>query len=558
MSGEHFGLASIFNFLGGIGLFLLGMRLMTDGLKIAAGPALRGLLNAATGSTPRALAAGALVTAVVQSSSAVMFAVIGFVNAGLLSLAQAVGLVFGANLGTTLTSWIVALVGFEFDLAAISMPAIAGGMALWISGEGRRGALGQALVGFGVFFLGLAALKAAFAGLGPEVGLDRFPVEGVGGVLLFALIGAVLTVLMQSSSASLALTLTAASQGLLPLPVAAAMVVGANIGTTSTAVFATIGATAAARRTAAAHVVFNLLAGALGLLLLGPLLTLAAWLAALIGAASLPATELALLHTLLNLIGILAVWPLMPRLVRFLEGRFRKPEQADPARPRHLDSAVAATPALAVEATRLELIRLSELAHRMAGRAISVEDQVALDLKPEFEVIDTLGGRIMDFAASIQSGGVEALDALLPSALRVTQHYRMMAERAEELAQMAVTHDRSEAVQAVISDLQLDAVRLLGRSAPAGAGEPASELSEGLDAFEARYHACKASLLRAGSRRELASTALVRELDRISALRRIVEQAVKARLLFDMLQAPSGPEPVSGEAQGEAASNAAE
>lgn len=552
MGESSFGLTSIFNFLGGIGLFLLGMRLMTDGLKVAAGPALRGLLNAATGSTLRALAAGGLITAVVQSSSAVLFAVIGFVNAGLLSLAQAVGLVFGANLGTTLTSWIVALVGFEFDLGLISMPAIATGMALWISGEGRRTALGQALVGFGVFFLGLAALKSAFAGLGPEVGLERFPVDGTGGVVLFALIGAVLTVLMQSSSASLALTLTAASQGLLPLPVAAAMVVGANVGTTSTAVFATIGATAAARRTAAAHVAFNLLAGALGLLLLGPLITLASGLAALIGAAALPATELALLHTLLNLIGILAIWPLMPRLVRFLDGRFRKGEGADPARPRHLDSAVAATPALALDATRMELIRLAELAHRMAGRAISVEDQVALDLSSEFEVVDTLGGRIMEFVASIQSGGVESLDALLPSALRVTQHYRMMAERAGELAQMAVTHDRSDAVQEVISGFQLDAVRLLDWALPTTPRESRESLTEALDAFEARYHACKASLLRAGSRRELASTALVRELDRISALRRIVEQAVKARVLFDRLAPGVTEEPGPGSAEGAA------
>jgi len=146
MTSSAISLQSIFNFLGGIGLFLLGMRLMTDGLKVAAGPALRGLLTAATGSTPRALGAGALITALVQSSSAVIFAVIGFVNAGLLSLAQAVGLIFGANLGTTLTSWIVALVGFEFDLGLISMPAIAAGMMLWLSGKGRRPALGQALV----------------------------------------------------------------------------------------------------------------------------------------------------------------------------------------------------------------------------------------------------------------------------------------------------------------------------------------------------------------------------------------------------------------------------
>jgi phosphate:Na+ symporter len=552
MTSSAISLQSIFNFLGGIGLFLLGMRLMTDGLKVAAGPALRGLLTAATGSMPRALAAGALITALVQSSSAVIFAVIGFVNAGLLSLAQAVGLIFGANLGTTLTSWIVAMVGFEFDLGLISMPAIAAGMVLWLSGKGRRPALGQALVGFGVFFLGLAALKSAFAGLGPGVELAGLPDHGVLGVLLFTLIGALLTMLMQSSSASLAITLTAASQGLLPLPVAAAMVIGANIGTTSTAVFATIGATASARRTAAAHVLFNLLAGALGLVLLQPLLVAAEWLATLIGAGSLPATELAVLHTLLNLLGVLAAWPLLPRLVRLLEGRFQKGEQADPARPRHLDENVAATPGLALDATRLELERLAELAHRMAGRAISVEDGVMLELDAEYEIIDRLGSRIIDFASTIQTGGVAELDAVLPSALRIAQHYRMMAERANDLARMTITHERPEAVQTAIGELQLEAVRLLELASPTHPSDPEQPIDSRLDAFENRYHACKSTLLRAGSRRELASVALVRELDRISALRRIVEQAAKARLLFDGLRAPprAEPAPVESVVQG--------
>ncbi|PKL95342.1 MAG: Na/Pi cotransporter family protein [Gammaproteobacteria bacterium HGW-Gammaproteobacteria-8] len=542
MSASAISLQSIFNFLGGIGLFLLGMRLMTDGLKVAAGPALRGLLTAATGSTPRALGAGALITALVQSSSAVIFAVIGFVNAGLLSLAQAVGLIFGANLGTTLTSWIVAMVGFEFDLGLISMPAIAAGMALWLSGKGRRPALGQALVGFGVFFLGLAALKSAFSGLGPEISLSGFPVDGISGVLLFTLLGAALTMLMQSSSASLALTLTAASQGLLPLPVAAAMVIGANIGTSSTAVFATIGATAAARRTAAAHVLFNLLAGALGLVLLKPLLITAEWLAIAIGAGALPATELALLHTLLNLIGVLVAWPLLPRLVRLLEARFQRRERDDPAQPRYLDATVAATPGLALDATRLELVRLSGLAHRMAGRAISVEDHIALELDAEYEIIDRLGARIIEFASGINSGGVAELDALLPSALRIAQHHRMMAERANELARMVVSHQRPEAVQTAIGELQLEAVRLLDQAEPTHPGDAERPIDARLAEFEARYQACKSTLLRAGSRRELSAMALVRELDRISALRRIVEQAVKARLRFDELMHPGAAE----------------
>jgi phosphate:Na+ symporter len=367
------GVNGLLAFLGGIGLFLLGMRLMSDGLKIAAGPSLRGLLMAATGSRLRALASGTLVTALVQSSSAVIFATIGFVNAGLLSLAQAVGLILGANLGTTLTSWIVALVGFSLDLQLLAMPAIAAGMGLWVIAHGRRAALGQALVGFGVFFLGLDALKGAFAGLDSALDLGGLRADGPLGIALFASVGIVLTLLMQSSSAALAVTLTAASQGLLPLPVAAAMVVGANIGTTSTAVFATLGATAAAKRTAAAHVVFNVLAGALALLalpwLLGAATTLAMWLAG----AAIPATVLALVHTLVNLLGVLAIWPLLPRLVSLLERRFGAAEAADESRPQHLDRHVLETPRLAVDAVFLELRRLGAMAQRMAHHALSAE-----------------------------------------------------------------------------------------------------------------------------------------------------------------------------------------
>ncbi|MEQ8514773.1 MAG: Na/Pi symporter, partial [Chromatocurvus sp.] len=283
---------TIANFLGGIGLFLLGMRLMTDGLKVAAGGALRELLKAATGSRLRALLFGAGITALVQSSSAVIFATIGFVNAGLLSLGPAVNLIIGANLGTTLTSWIVALVGFKLDLKLFAMPMIAIGTALWLSGASRRGALGGAIIGFGVFFLGLDVLKDAFSGLDQALDLAAFAGDGILALLMFTGIGVLLTLLMQSSSAALAVTLTAAAQGVISLEAAAGIVVGANIGTTSTAVFSTIGATAAARRTAASHVVFNVIAGVLALLLLPWLIAVAGRSAAPVASAIMRATAI--------------------------------------------------------------------------------------------------------------------------------------------------------------------------------------------------------------------------------------------------------------------------
>ena len=165
MNGMNLHLA--LTFLGGVGLFLLGMRLMTDGLKVAAGDALREILARGTATTPRGIISGIGITAVVQSSSAVIFATVGFVNAGLLTLFQAIGVIIGSNIGTTATSWLVALVGFKVDLQALALPAVAIGMLLRVTGQGKRRAyLGDALTGFGIFFLGLDVLKASFGDFG--------------------------------------------------------------------------------------------------------------------------------------------------------------------------------------------------------------------------------------------------------------------------------------------------------------------------------------------------------------------------------------------------------
>lgn len=521
---------TIANFLGGIGLFLLGMRLMTEGLKVAAGGALRELLKAATGSRLRALAFGAGITALVQSSSAVIFATIGFVNAGLLSLGPAVNLIVGANLGTTLTSWIVALVGFKLDLKLFAMPMIAIGTGIWLSGTTWRGALGGAVIGFGVFFLGLDALKNAFAGLDQALDLAALAGDGLLALLLFTGVGIMLTLLMQSSSAALAVTLTAAAQGVISIDAAAGIVVGANIGTTSTAVFATLGATASARRTAAAHVIFNVVAGAVALLLLPWLVLAARIIAEAAGAADLPATQLAILHTQVNVLGVLVIWPLLPRLVLWLERRFLAAEKADAALPRHLDDTVLATPRLALDAAWQEIERMGEMAVALARAAISGEGPDGREFEEELITLQRLGERIIDFCARINSSGDPVIDDALPAALRACQHYRAVGESALDLAHVRRV-ELSTGGEETVTALEAAVDRALTQMTEVRGDAGTARLLAAADEFESLYKQCKADLLQRGSRGELRSGALVETLDRLSSERRIVRQARKAAVL---------------------------
>ena len=515
-------------FAGGVGLFLLGMRLMSDGLKIAAGPALRGLLARATGSPWRALGSGVLITALVQSSSAVVFATIGFVNAGLLTLGQAVGVIFGANVGTTLTSWIVAVVGFNVNLQVLAMPAIALGMAAWVGGRGRGVALGQALVGFGIFFLGLDVLKDTFTDADDLLASVQWNAGGPLFWLPFVAIGIFLTVLMQSSSAALAVTLTAAAGGMLPLAAATAMVIGANVGTTSTAVLATIGATAAARRAAMAHVLFNVVATAAALLAFPLLLGASTGIAAAVGLGEQPATVLAIFHTLSNLLGVALIWPFTGRMVSFLEARFQAREE-DPTVLRYLDRAVAATPRLAVDALALELTRIGTIAHGTARAALSSEHPQNDALQAVRATVESLGEATIGFVGMVSSGGDPVVDAALPDAVRVVQYYRAVADRAAELGRLPPPSAPPEALAAQLLALQVAADHALDAADPGQAGDCDVEaIQRASAAFEEVYQQSKAALLRAGSRGTLSAAALVRALDRISMMRRMIDQACKA------------------------------
>ena len=525
-------IGAVLAFLGGVGLFLLGMRLMTDGLQVAAGRTLRAILAASTRSRLRGLFSGVAITAAVQSSSAVLFAVIGFVNAGLLNLGQSVGVVYGANLGTTLTSWIVALVGFNVDLRALALPAIAVGMFLRVLGrQPRRRALGDALAGFGIFFLGLDVLHETMTA--DEVAADWMAGVGSGlpGLLLLTLLGIALTVVMQSSSAALAVTLTAAGGGLIPLTAAAAMVIGANVGTTSTAIFATIGATAPARRVAAAHVAFNVVVAMVAFALLAPLLELARLAGQAMGMTLAPATLLALFHTQTNLLGIALLWPATPALVRWLERRYRGAEPTA-GRPRHLDRTLLETPGLALEAATRELARMGEQAHAAVRQAVNDEGgDEAPQLREQRQTVTDLGLAIDDFVNHIRRDQApDEVAEALPEVLRVTHYYQDMAERAVDIASQRAAGGEPEEPElaTAIARLEADAVGLLDSALNEPEAWPRKAVKRAFKSFDADYQEAKAAILRAGSEDREPVRRVVAALDRISALRRAVDQGLKA------------------------------
>lgn len=510
--------------VGGLGLFLLGMGMMTDGLKLVAGPALHNILSQSTRTRWHALGTGVLVTALVQSSTAVGVAAIGFVNAGLLGLAPAVWVVFGANVGTTMTSWIVALVGLKFKVEALALPLVGIGAVLRLTGEHqRRGALGTALAGFGLLFLGIGMLQQAFLGLAGQISLP----QGTDALSVLAQlgIGLMMTVLMQSSSAAMTITLTAAQSGLIGPQGAAAVVIGANIGSAVTTALAGIGATPNARRTAAAHVLFNLLTGTVALLLLP-------WLIHALSAArealSLPpdpATQLALFHTTFNLLGVLLMWPLADRLTRWLLQRFRAREE-DEAQPRFLDDNVLAVPTLALDALEREIERLGHLCVHQAGAVLKVATPEALASGQT--VLSQLDASVERFVERIgRSALTPASTERLAELLRIQRYYETCVEQlraAAPLVPPGTTDPRlPDAHQRFVST----AIFLLAehdRAVP-GPGPALDPLP-----MEAAYQHLKASVLAATAAGHVPLADMEASLERYSAMRRALQQAVKAHV----------------------------
>ncbi|MBS3935837.1 MAG: Na/Pi cotransporter family protein [Sulfuritalea sp.] len=507
---------------GGLALFLLAMLMMTEGLKTYGGRGLKRLLGRWTSTPLRGVAAGVLVTALVQSSTAVTVSTIGFVNAGLLNLRQALGVVFGTNLGTTMTGWLVSLVGFGFKIDAFALPLIAIGVA-WrlIAGGKRHQGLGEALIGFGLFFIGLDYLQAAFANLAATFGAEAF---GGGDRWLVAFwLGFLMTLLTQSSSASIAIILTAASGGLVGLEEGAAAVIGANLGTTTTTIFVALKATAAARRVALAHVGFNLITALVAFSILAILVRLVEAVAVFAGVVGNPAAQLALFHTVFNLMGVVILLPLAGRFAHLLERLFRSAED-DLARPQHLDATLATTPELALAAVQSELPRLQGAVRALATSAL--QDERPLDAR--INAVRQLSDAIVEFVGGLRAQNMprDVSDALT-GALRVVRYLDEVARLSFAARQIALAARTTPALLPVLT-----------RAADVLSAEAAAP-DLGV-AFEHAYQHAKAALLNAAVARTIDVDGADTLLDELSALRRWAQQWEKA---VAVLPAPTFPSP---------------
>lgn len=340
----------IFQILGGVGLFLIGMILLSDGLKQAAGDALRRVLARFTGGRMKSLLSGVAVTTVVQSSSATTLTTIGFVSAGLLTFPQAVGVIFGANLGTTSTGWLVSIVGLKLKIGAVAAPLVAVGALMRLLGRGRTAPIGLALAGFSLIFVGIDALQAGMAGLAERIDPASLPGATPGGRLLLVAVGMAMTVTMQSSSAALATTLAALDSGSIGLEQGAALVIGQNVGTTVKAAAASIGASVPAKRTALAHIVFNVLTGIVAFAILPLMLRVADIADGAFGAGG-PST-LAAFHSVFNVLGVVLLLPWLDRFSALIE---RAVPERGRLLTRHLDTSVTELSPVAVEASRRTL-----------------------------------------------------------------------------------------------------------------------------------------------------------------------------------------------------------
>lgn len=414
----------ILTLLGALGMFLYGMTLMSEGLQKVAGSRLRSILSAMTANSFTRILTGTLITAVIQSSSATTVMVVSFVNAGLLSLTQAVGVIMGANIGTTVTSWLISLLGFTADISALSIPLIGVGFTFMMFKSQRRKNIGEMIIGFALLFLGLSFLKDSVPDLSanPEAiaFIRRWTDWGFLSILIFVLVGTVMTIVLQSSSATVALTLVMASQGWIPFEIAAAMVLGENIGTTITANIAASVGNVSAKRAALAHTVFNVFGVIWVLALYKPFLWLVSKIVVGLGGEDPFTSSASLLyaistvHTLFNITNTcILVWftPQIVKLVTCLIKGHKDEEEV--FRLRYIQGGMMSTSELSLEQAEQEVVHFSEIVKKQyvyAREAVNeADDESRFDylfkkLEHYEQITDRVEFEIAKYLSSIGEG----------------------------------------------------------------------------------------------------------------------------------------------------------
>ena len=431
------GILQIFTLLGALGMFLYGMNLMSSGLQKAAGDKLRGLLSSMTSNPFKGVMTGLGVTSVIQSSSATTVMVVSFVNAGLLTLTQAIGVIMGANIGTTVTAWMVSWLGFKADISLLAVPLMLFGFLFSNSKKNQRQNVGELIVGFCLLFLGLSFMKESVPDLGETPQVLEFVKEwsghGFGSVLIFLVFGTVLTLVLQSSSATMAITLIMLSMGWIPFNMACAMVLGENIGTTITANIAAAIGNTQAKRAAMSHTIFNVFGVIWALILFKPFLGLVGKIIELFGLPN-PAAEgfavaspdsttstaalygLSMLHTLFNTINtLILIWftKLIEKAVVFII-KTPKNQEKEVFRLKYISAGPLAAPELASEQALEEIIHFAQISEKGLGYAQSAICESDSDnfevlrskLVKYEEISDRIEYEIASFLNSVSAGDI--------------------------------------------------------------------------------------------------------------------------------------------------------
>ena len=449
------GILQVFTLLGALGMFLYGMNLMSSGLQKAAGERLRGFLSAMTSNPLKGVLTGMGITAIIQSSSATTVMVVSFVNAGLLTLVQAIGVIMGANIGTTITAWMVAFLGFKADISILAIPLMLFGFLFSNSKKDQRKNIGELIVGFCLLFLGLSFMKESVPDLRqtPEVleFVSTWSSHGFGSVLLFLLFGTILTLVLQSSSATMAITLIMLSMGWIPFGMACAMVLGENIGTTITAnIAASIGNTQA-KRAAMSHTIFNVFGVLWALILFNPFLRLVGLVTEKLFGLPNPAAEgfsvpgptspegtaalygLSMLHTLFNMTNTLVlVWftGLIGKAVSWI---IRAPENQEKEvfRLKYISAGPLATPELSVDQAFDEIIHFAQISKNGAAYAKEAINEADTDkfedLRSKLVKYEEISDRI-EYEIATFLNGVSAEEISESTSIKIKAMYKIVGE----------------------------------------------------------------------------------------------------------------------------------
>ncbi|HUG70450.1 MAG TPA: Na/Pi cotransporter family protein [Pirellulaceae bacterium] len=431
--------------IGGLGIFLLGMKYMSDGMQAVAGSSLRRMIGLATNNRFLATIVGVIVTVVVQSSTVTTVMVVGFVNSGVMELAQGVGVIMGANIGTTITGWILVL-----NIGKYGLPILGAAAFIYLFSKGDRWRYwAMAIMGVGMVFFGLEIMKAACATIKDlpefEAWFQRFHADTYAGVLGCALAGCLLTMVVQSSSATLGITISLAFQGVITYETAAALVLGENIGTTITALLASIGATTNARRAAYFHVLFNIIGVFWITLIFRWYIGCIDWLVGVDitrpviqeGREVFPNTTAAIAatHSVFNIVNTIMFLPFAPMLIRLLN-RFvpsksfkEKPHLTD------LDIRMVETPSLAIEQSRKEIVKMGDGCAKMLGWLAELSQQDEPDkkladrLKQREQILDSMQDEITHFVTNLLSGNVpHAVAEEAREQLRIADEYESASD----------------------------------------------------------------------------------------------------------------------------------